>query len=513
MTALWLAWLLVSPLAAAGQASGGYRVAGVVVNAASGQPVVGARVTVYSIERRDQQVSAVTLDDGRFAFPGLGAGRYELAGQRRGLLAGIPTGAIVAGPGLDTENVVLRLPPPAIISGKVVDDAGDPVAQALVELFGTRIIDGRRQLTKDSFTRSDDTGAYRFSSLPAGSYYLAVSAVPWYAKFNETHGDEAPRAMTHAGYGIRYYPNAGEPAAAEPVVLRAGEEAIANFTLLPVPAASVEVHCEQEESLTKQYTLTALGLPGNPVYVRQGSATGDLYNLWGVPPGHYTLRTEAVDGSHTWYGTTEFDVGASDTEVGVPLGAAPSLNGAVVVQGGVGLPAHLTVLLRDETGRSTALAMGADGRFSTPAIPPGRYRVSIAGGDEYYLGRESEMLDIPAGAAVRFSLPISRGASRIAGAVERDGQPLPGALVVLTPANRAVASNSDGSYEFRGLPAGEYALFAVEDGVDLEYANPAAIRPYLADAKKVHLPPDVAHALLRAAPALVPAPRSSSPLK
>jgi hypothetical protein len=131
--------------------------------------------------------------------------------------------------------------------------------------------------------------------------------------------------------------------------------------------------------------------------------------------------------------------------------------------------------------------VGADRRFSIPAIPPGRYRVSIGGADDYYLRHEGALLDILPGAAVRLSLPLARGAGRIAGTVYRIGQPLPGALVVLTPGNRAVAGNSDGTYEFRGLPAGEYALFAVEDGADLEYANPAAIRPYLANAKKVQV--------------------------
>jgi hypothetical protein len=493
MTALLLAWLMASPLAAAAQASGGYRIAGVVVNAASGQPVAGARVTIAPAARPGERVSAVGGDDGRFAFTGLPRGKYELAGQRRGLLAGGWSGAIIAGPGQDTESIVLRLSPPGIISGKVVDDAGEPVAQGLVELLGSRIIDGRRQLTKDSFKRTDDTGEYRFSSLPAGSYYLVVSGVPWYTGFNETMGDSAPRSMTHAGYGIRYHPNAGDPAAAEPLILTAGQEATSNFTLLPVPAVSVYVHCGQHEELTKQYTLTAPGLPGNPVSVRQGSGTGDLYNLWGVPPGHYTLRAEATDGSRTWYGTNEFDVAAADMDVGVTLREASSLSGAVVPESGGSLPAQFTVVLRDETGRSQPLAMGAGGRFSIPAIPPGRYRVGFSGADDYYLQswsaeggrREGEMLDIPAGAAVRLTLSAARGVGRIAGSVYRDGQPLPGALVVLSPANRAMPSNSDGSYEFRGLPPGEYALFAVEDGADLEYANPAALRPYLSGAKKV----------------------------
>jgi|HubBroStandDraft_1064217.scaffolds.fasta_scaffold02218_10 hypothetical protein len=501
MTGLWRGWLtatlMTAPLAAGAQESGGYRVAGVVLNAAGGQPVADAHITIVAVERRDQQVSAVSGENGRFVFMGLPQGKYQLAGRGRGLLAGSWAGAIVTGPGRDTESIVLRLSPPGVISGKVVDDAGDPVAQALVELLGSRIVEGRRQLIEDSSKRTDDTGQYRFSALLAGSYYLVVSGVPWYTKFNETHGDSAPRGMTHAGYGVRYYPNVDNPAAAEPLILQAGQEATANFTLLPVPAASAYVHCEQAESLAKQYTLTAAGLPGNPAFVRQGSEAGELYNLWGILPGHYTLRTEATDGNHTWYDASEFDVAADDMDIEVTLRDAPSLSGTAVLDGGGSLPAQLTVVLGGEIGRNQALAMGAGGRFSTPAIPPGRYRVSIGGAEEYYLKnwsaegarREGGILDIPPSAAVRLTLSVGRGAGRIAGTVYRDGQPLPGALVVLTPSNRAVRSNSDGSYELRGLPAGDYALFAVEDGADLEYADPAAIRPYLGSAKKVQVAP------------------------
>lgn len=496
MTAIWLTCLL----AAGAQASGGYRVAGIVVNATSGQPVAGAQLTIAPLDRRDLGVPAVSGDDGRFAFTGLPRGKYELSGQRRGLLMGsygrraASTSAIVTGPGQDTESIVLKLSPPGIISGRVVDDAGDSVAQALVELLGSRIVDGRRALVAVSSKRTDDTGEYRFSPLPAGSYYLAVSGVPWYTKFNETHGESAPPGMTHAGYGIRYHPNVGDPAAAEPLILQAGQEVTSNFTLLPVAAVTVQVHCDRFETLTKQYTLTAAGLTGIAAYVRQGSETGDLYNLWAVPPGHYTLRAEATDGNHTWYGATEFDVAAGDEDVDVTLQEAPSVSGMVVSEGGGSLPAPLTVVLRGETGRSQMLTLGAGGRFSIPAIPPGRYRVSFGGADEYYLRswseeggrREGEVLDIPAGAAVRLNLSVARGA-RVAGTVYRDGQPLQGALVVLSPTHRAVESNSDGSYEFRGLPAGEYTLFAVEDGADLEYADPAAVRPYLPGAKKVEV--------------------------
>ena len=75
----------------------------------------------------------------------------------------------------------------------------------------------------------------------------------------------------------------------------------------------------------------------------------------------------------------------------------------------------------------------------------------------------------------------------IAGSVYLDGQPLSGALVVMAPAHRAVRTNSDGGYEFRGLPGRVHAVRRSRG--EIEYANPAAIQPYLDAVKKVKTGP------------------------
>ncbi len=506
--------VLLGCLLAAGTQTAGYRIAGVVLNAVNGQPVAGARVTIARVEHRDQRVEFVTGPSGRFAFPGFPQGKYELIGQRRGLLTqsygqhGELASAIVTGPGQDTEGLVLRLSPPGIVSGKVVDDAGEP-AQALVELLSSAVVNGRRRLMKSSFKRTDDSGEYRFS-VPAGAYYLVVSGYPWYTKFDQMMGDAAPRSMTHAGYGIKYYPDVSDHAAAEPLVLKAGQEATVNFALLPVPAATVHVHVEEDEDLTKRFTLMTGGLSGNPVIVRQGSGSGDSYNFAGIPPGHYTLRVQAGDAGRTLYGRAAVDVGATDPDVRVNLQEAPSLNGTVVLEGGGSLPESLAVVLHDEEdGHSERLPLNADGKLSIPVLAPERYRLSLEGADEYYLQswtpegarRDGDTLEIAEGSAVRLKLVAARGTGRLVGTVARDGRPFSGALVVLVLATgavrpedyRALRTDSDGSYEFRGVPPGEYTLFAVADGADLEYANPAAIRPYLASAHKIRLSPDRSH--------------------
>lgn len=71
-------------------------------------------------------------------------------------------------------------------------------------------------------------------------------------------------------------------------------------------------------------------------------------------------------------------------------------------------------------------------------------------------------------------------------------RPAEAVLAVLAPVEesqnpgryRGYQTESDGSFDFANVPAGRYYLFAVED-TGFEYANPAAIRPYMANAKVV----------------------------
>jgi hypothetical protein len=500
--------LLVGYPAASGQTAG-YRIAGVVVNSVTRQPVSGAHATISPVEHRDQWISFVTGQDGRFAFVGIPQGRYALMAQRRGFLTasygereGLSS-AIVTGPGQHSDAIIFPLSPPCVISGKVVDDAGEPVAKATVQLIGSTIVSGRRRLATTAVRQTDHTGGYRFGSLPPGTYYMAVSGYPWYTRINQTHGDSPPRGMTHAGYGIRYHPNASDAAAAVPMLLKGGQEFTADFVLLPVPAVAVQVNVENGEGLTKQFALTTAGVAGNQVIVRQGTEAGDLYSFWGVPSGHYSLRVQASDSEHSWYARNSIDVSSTDMEVDVTLLESPSLAGSIAFEGGGASPANLSVLLLDtESDGSQALPIGPGGKFSIPSIPPQRCRLALTGADEYYLKgwsieggrREADTLEIPEGAAVRLKLVAGKGVGRVNGTVSQDGHAVPGALVVLADMaqpdhSRAIQSDSDGGYEFRGLPPGSYALFAAAGGSDLEYGNPAAIRPFLASAKKLYIAP------------------------
>src|SRR5260370_34079564 len=165
----------------------GYRIAGTGVSKVDGHPLARARIFIR--QARDQQKfqSMVTSDDGKFEFSGLPAGKYSLEGTKRGYIsAGYDqhdqfSTAIVTGPGIDTEVLLLRLAHAAVITGKVLDEAGDPVRRAMVIVYYDDHSAGVDKIYQFHKAQTDDQGVYEITPLMTGTYFLSATATPWYA--------------------------------------------------------------------------------------------------------------------------------------------------------------------------------------------------------------------------------------------------------------------------------------------------------------------------------------------
>src|SRR6516162_270871 len=164
-----------------------YRVSGTVVDAASGAPLSGAQVTITSRSTQDAE-GVLTDEEGRFAFENLAAGKYVLSAKRTGYLEQLYkqhqqfSTAIITGAGLNTANLRFELRPGASISGVVTDEAGEPVRNAQVTLIQREVFMGRRNTFQRGGTITNDLGQFRFGHLTPGTYFIAVSATPWYAQ-------------------------------------------------------------------------------------------------------------------------------------------------------------------------------------------------------------------------------------------------------------------------------------------------------------------------------------------
>jgi hypothetical protein len=104
-----------------------------------------------------------------------------------------------------------------------------------------------------------------------------------------------------------------------------------------------------------------------------------------------------------------------------------------------------------------------------------------------------EMFEIARPAELELTAGLTGG--EIRGEVVRDGKPVEGVLALLAPRMessnpldyRGFQTDSDGSFEWTALPPGDYILIVKEDWFQLEYANPAAVRPLLTSGRAVRV--------------------------
>src|SRR5690606_11344749 len=85
------------------------------------------------------------------------------------------SGQTVQGPSLS------RVPGGGVLSGTIVDETGVPLPDMTVILMRTLSFAGRDEVSSAGSERTGEDGAFRFTELPAGRYYLATrleSAAP-----------------------------------------------------------------------------------------------------------------------------------------------------------------------------------------------------------------------------------------------------------------------------------------------------------------------------------------------
>jgi len=212
--------------------SSGGRIVGRVFAADTNRPVSRAAVRlVRANERADLQTTA-TDDEGRFVLEDVPAGSYSVFASRPGTFAETAFGqsspdaparliSVKAGDAVQIEIGLLR---GAIVSGRILDHAGEPLALAGVGLAPT---EGPPAIPRPTMDRSlgtvtDDRGEYRLFGIRAGEYLLSAYA---------------PRVLGDTRqFAPIYYPGVSDIAAATRIQLSPGQEISgADFTLRLVP--------------------------------------------------------------------------------------------------------------------------------------------------------------------------------------------------------------------------------------------------------------------------------------
>ena len=208
------------------------------LRADTGEPIKGARVRLaeHAAGQNPHSYTAISDENGRFSMTGVVAARYRFIATRTGFVPQQfrPDGALAPAPvelspGQKLEKALFRLTPAGVITGKITDEDGQPVAgvemealldarqeQRLAGISGnedpeTAMLAAKMEMVPVGMGVTNDLGEYRMYDLPAADYYVAAidSGMPELTEHSlvagsfmtSDMGDEPP-----TGHPPMYYP-------------------------------------------------------------------------------------------------------------------------------------------------------------------------------------------------------------------------------------------------------------------------------------------------------------------
>jgi hypothetical protein len=484
---------------------------GRVLIAGTTTPVRGAEVRARASDGRENRL--VTSDsDGSYEVRDLLAGKWLVTvskagfvsqqyGQRRPLEAVKPI-ELRAGQRV-TAN--LELTRGGVISGRIYDEFGDPVAGARVQVLRQRLsAQGRRELTPTGAAdQTDDTGAFRVFALPPGNYY--VTAVLRTGAVDTSPIESPATAPT-------YYPGTTTLAGAQRISVGPGEEQVnINFPVPPVRVVRVS-----------GTLLTSTGAPpsgaqvslrstvdsgpmtyavGNFGVVRQGGA----FTIVNVPPGSYTLMAQAQirtapgvpSAPQRESAFLPLTVGGEDvTGLTVITTKGATVNVLVAVDTGTVLPPGAGLQLTAQSMRGMRMMNGSRPgirTFTLSGLEPDQWLFGVDGLPEGWAIKTIEangldvtdtLLDLSGGETTALRIVVTDRTTDLSGVVTMRGQPAANMPVVIFPDDpsrwtiqsryvRSVRTDDQGRYRIRGLPPDpRYLAVALDYLEDGQYQDP-----------------------------------------
>jgi 5-hydroxyisourate hydrolase-like protein (transthyretin family) len=501
------------------------KIAGMVVNSITGTPLAQSRVTISDTKQRGRMKWVVTSENGRFEFDQLPAGKYSLEGAKRGFLtAGYQqheqfSTAIVTGTEFDTTGLVLRLTPMASIEGKVLDESGEAVREAMATLYEENHDAGMTRVSAMRSETTDDLGRFEFGGLRPGKYIVSVTAKPWYAVHvasvtGEGGGNSVPAVdrSLDVTYPTTYSGGATETDGAVPMEVKGGELREVEITVFPVPSLHLILRVAEEDEqhgvppprLEKRVFDSVEYIQTNE-FRRLGKG---LYELSSVPAGTYSVSVQNPGPQQQTARTGEVDLRTDgqelDTTTGMPEG---SLKLTIQMPQQEPIPKQMQIALQDAQGRVVgwSQSINANGETAMQNLPAGKYAIHIYATEKRYAvaktvsgagqtaGHEVEMLP---GGSLELTAVLAEGSANVEGFAKREGKGASGVMVVLIPREpgtheelfRRDQSDSDGSFNLPNVIPGKYTLVAIEDAWGFDWSKPAQLAQYAQRGQAVTIP-------------------------
>jgi hypothetical protein len=280
-------------------ATGTALVRGAVVAADDSRPLRRAVVRVTAPELGEPRTTTTDIS-GRYEIRDLPAGRYVVTVSRAGFVTishgqtrpnemGRP---IEVADGQTVERINFAMPRGSAITGRVVDEYGEPIAGASVMPMQMRFMDGRQQPSMvfgGGMSQTPDTGEFRIWGLAPGDYLIQVNVTGFGPGGPFESGDRA-------GYTTTYYPNATDAGQAQSVRVELGQT-VTGIEIVLSPTRTARITGRTMDSRGQpmrmgfilampQRSEPSFGMAMRPSQIKPDGT----FVITDVTPGTYTLR-------------------------------------------------------------------------------------------------------------------------------------------------------------------------------------------------------------------------------
>ncbi len=503
---------------------------GQVVNAITAEPVRRALLTLRRIDSSPavtniRVTNAITTDAaGRFAIAGIEPGTYRLSAERSGFLAaqygsrgpGKAGTPLVLTGGQKSGDLLLSLYPHSIISGRVLDEEGEPMPTVDVHVSRLQYMQGHKQFARTGNAITNDLGEYRVFGLAPGRYYVNAVNRP------NPNASDAAALAGEGEYVSTYYPHTTDPAAAAPLDVTPGSQlGKIDVTLARVRTVSVKGRVINEATApppaagttASRPNLNVMLSPQNPLGTGGGNGGAlvspeGTFEFRNVVPGAYLLVALANFPGKAYTARVPLQIGAANVErVAITIHAPVTVAGQVKVDGDstetlsrirIGLQ-PFEVNANTFYGQMPDVALNSDGTFLLPDVSAEHFRVYLnALPDGFYVKSmraanvdvQAAGLDLGAGAPVPLVIVLSPNAGQVSGTVldPKTRKPVSAVTAVLVPQEKerrdresfykTTITDQAGHFTFKNLVPGDYKVFCWEDVPFGSWMDPDFLAPH-----------------------------------